>query len=802
MNPYRIAIFMLLCFICISVGYSASDNGNDTNNADNSKIQEINDKISKNAVNSEQDTKQDTKTFNKNNPKNSSRHFIVHELDEFANTVSEINNDNTFNEYTIDLSNNYTDELYPVDYVKFNSGSRKSVVINGNNKIICRLTVGNSYSVTCNNIIIKNHTEDSYFRLANKCCGAIANFGNLTLNNCTFIENAGYDYNPPLDWPEEVFGIGGVIDNEGNLTVTNSVFKKNYAGISGSAIASEGSGNRIILINNTFESNFFMIPSGFTMGTVFAENSDYICIINNSFINNSGDVSSIYIGGSKNVKFDNNKFTGNKGLESIITVNSSHVNLFNLTFFNNTSLKNIIDCYNSTLNLSSIKASLNNGTYFLYNPDNSVINLKNSSISNKMEVFNHNRNNIISSDNYKLENRLNTSITLNRTSLKVNQISVDVNLTNITGKITRGSLIMKLNNKEIYNKNFTGNRIIYTFKDHDLKTVNNLTVIYKTDMLYKSVTKHTIYTRKIINTQTSINHTKVRPKSYVLLNASVTNKDNILVNEGQVVFKINGVTLKDKKNNPYYVNVKNGFAQLKYYVGLMSTKNYTFTAVYKGSINFNTSRENNLLTVHKNKTIMTVVINPSSVVNGRNIEFTAYITRFDGKPVNGGKVAFKLNGITMKDKKGNPVYIPVVNGKANSGTTILPGTSAKTYRISAVYSGTTENFEARTGNYTFNVLKDNINVVLSDSYVIVQKGEKASISGRVLNSENYNTRRNHKIAVKINNKTVLHTLAVNGTFNFTLDTSKVTGLNDVNIIVGENNAYYERRLNIKLFVAK
>lgn len=302
-------------------------------------------------------------------------------------------------------------------------------------------------------------------------------------------------------------------------------------------------------------------------------------------------------------------------------------------------------------------------------------------------------------------------------------------------------------------------------------------------------------------TKTSTNHTYVRPKSYVQLNASVMDDNSEVVNEGQVFFKINDEILKDANNTTYLADVKNGFAQLNYYVGLVPTADYNLTAVYNGSSNYNVSSSDSILTVCKNKTTMDIVINPESVVSGKKMNLTAVFTREDNVTVTGGKVAFKLNHITIKDKKGNPIYARLVDGKASIETSIPVGTSAKTYIISATYSGTTENEETRSKDYQFNVLKDTPNIVLSQENYTVERGELLTINGQILTSDNRTTKRDHKVAVKLNNNTKLQFLASSSVLNFSLKTDDLTN-NEYNltIIIGENGAFKEKRVETKLFV--
>ena len=798
MKKFKILILLLICFSCLTVSFAASDNTNTTvsnNNHQVSKVSDVNttQKVAK--VNS----RVNTTSIKKDNPKNNE--FSVTDANELEKAMNWINTNGTAREYTINLIPN-PDAYYEYLYIPYlGNNHTKSVIINANNNQIDPSGVLNGYSLTLNDLVIKDR---SMGRNVWTTTGYLKNFGNLTLNNCTLISNSAYDYVEPIDdWDIAPFteGIGGALYNEGNLTINNSVFKNNIAGINGSAIMAMGNNSNIVLTNNIFNHNFFGKSTLPTRGAIYIENAQNVLIRNNSFINNMGDTAVFYLKNNTNVILEDNYYYNNKGNDSLITIISSKTNMLNQTFLNNNA-RSIIESRQSEVKLSKIKASNNNGNYFIQNYDNGKVILSQSALNNKMESFNHNKNSMISNDNYKLNKRLNTTITLNRTLLNQNQLFIDVNLTDVSGKVKSGVLTIRLNDKKVYNTNFTGKTIKYYFNKRDLKTVNRLTVTYSdTGELFANRTLNTNFTRNIINTKTSINHTYVRPKANVLLNASVTDVNGKIVNEGVVVFKLNGVTLKDGHNQVYYVNVRNGFAQLNYYVSTLNTKDYTFTAVYKGSINYNTSRTNNILTVHKNKTIISILTNPSSVVNGRNIKFTAYLKRADNKPVNDGKVIFKLNGITIKDKKGKAVSVKVINGQASLTTTIYAGTSAKTYRISAVYSGTTENSEARTINYTFQVLKDDVNVNLAQNTFITKKGQNTKISGQILNSLNQNTKRDHKISIKINNKTVIHTITKNGFFNVTLPTSQLSKYdNNITLVVGENNAYKERRINCKIYI--
>ena len=58
----------------------------------------------------------------------------------------------------------------------------------------------------------------------------------------------------------------------------------------------------------------------------------------------------------------------------------------------------------------------------------------------------------------------------------------------------------------------------------------------------------------------------------------------------------------------------------------------------------------------------------------------------NNKKVTAGKVIFKINGITIKDKKGKAIYVNVSNGKAILTITPNKNYYNKVSNITAVYS--------------------------------------------------------------------------------------------------------------------
>jgi hypothetical protein len=117
--------------------------------------------------------------------------------------------------------------------------------------------------------------------------------------------------------------------------------------------------------------------------------------------------------------------------------------------------------------------------------------------------------------------------------------------------------------------------------------------------------------------------------------------------------------------------------------------NYTPTKAGKIKIiatyNQTLAKAETIFTVNKSDT--TIVINPIKTLADKETSIIANITNEEGNPVTGGKVAFKLNGKTMKDESGKVIYAAVEDGKASI---IYTFTIKDIYsNITAVYSGCT-----------------------------------------------------------------------------------------------------------------
>jgi hypothetical protein len=103
------------------------------------------------------------------------------------------------------------------------------------------------------------------------------------------------------------------------------------------------------------------------------------------------------------------------------------------------------------------------------------------------------------------------------------------------------------------------------------------------------------------------------------------------------------------------------------------------------------------------KAYTTITINEFNATVGKETVISATVLDENGNPVNGGKVAFKVNGKTLKDENGKVIYAQVVNGIASITYLVPDSWAGKNLSISAVYSGSTVFNNSRSEEVKVNV---------------------------------------------------------------------------------------------------
>ena len=210
--------------------------------------------------------------------------------------------------------------------------------------------------------------------------------------------------------------------------------------------------------------------------------------------------------------------------------------------------------------------------------------------------------------------KLSTTVTIDPINAHVgDKINLKATVTDEDGNpVTEGRLVFKVNGKTI--KDANGNIIYATIKD-GIATIENYTVpanwfkiksvlnvVYGGTSTYEQTrTNNTIpmnITKKTATMTMTTNTTTAKPGQTIKITVKITEKD-ANVNEGRVLFKVNGKTMRDNEGYIIYHEVKDGLVTITYTIPENArAQDYTFTCVYGHKL-YNRNDVNSTITVVK-----------------------------------------------------------------------------------------------------------------------------------------------------------------------------------------------------------
>ena len=288
--------------------------------------------------------------------------------------------------------------------------------------------------------------------------------------------------------------------------------------------------------------------------------------------------------------------------------------------------------------------------------------------------------------------KINTQLTLkvsNTTPVNNTPINITVTLKDANNKtLSNQNVTLTVGDKKYNLKTNANATITQTYTPVKIETLT-ITATYNGNSQYTGSTKTTnITVRNKYNTNTVVNSVSGIIGEKLTLKATVTDENNKKVTNGNVIFKINGVTIKDNgklsgSNNPLKVKVVNGVATTTITPDVSMKSAQTITASYVGTDIYNksTSTPANINISPRNATIE-ITTNVKKIKQGQVLTITAKIydttngkkstnlSKFDGE-----YVYFKVNGITLKDENGQMLKVKVVNGMATLNYTVPLGIS-------------------------------------------------------------------------------------------------------------------------------
>ena len=562
-------------------------------------------------------------------------------LDNTTNDVEEIyvlNNNNT-------IRNNHITVYGPSDEIDWYSSpdlaSTLSIAIISSNNIIANNTI-NTYSS------IKKHEHGTIESITIQ--GSYIN--DIYAENNTIINNT---INTITD--EYAFGINLGENIDGNKIINNTIYtrgKKFADGIQPFSSINNFTvtGNKIISIsddladgiviskdkmqgttqNNTIKDNTIEI-TGKTTNGIEIYNSENGIIENNNITVNGNTSNGIIVEGSANLK------------NNTIIINSENGTGILSTSLENSNITNNTIKTNSTYAISLTNANNNN---ILDNGVNSI---------NSDYIYINGENNIIE-NNYPIILKTNITIlpftamiqSYTNTTIKVkDQNNNTVNSGKVIIKIN-GKTLKDNEGKTVYIKVKNGTAI-FNYKIPTSNINSNISAVYSGNDKYLSSRTDNIsmnLTLPADEIKITVEKTPKKGQNTILTATLVSNNNNKL-DEGYVLFKINGITLKDTHNKTLLVNVYNNTAVLNCTLPILNTNNYNITAVY---VNRNYRLENSsIIEVSKVKSNITI-INLETDKNTKKTVINATLTDEYQQPIKvNTKVVIKINGLSIDSFK-------------------------------------------------------------------------------------------------------------------------------------------------------
>lgn len=742
--------------------------------------------------------------------------------------------------------NNKTFKSLNTSFMKI--GSNTAITISNITVIGCNQTSGSVFNNRGNLTIINSSFINN---TAKSEGGAIYNSKNLNVINCTFINNTALK--------------GGVINSHKNLTVTNSIFENSSAtnggvfyiyGTTSSNITNNtinnsnarfagvvfcyGMGNILIQsnnINNTYASMYGGVVLNHGLESVIVEENiienshsqwgsvcvtlDNITIRKNTFNNNSADFGGVLFNWA-DMTIEDNIFSNNKAEIGSCIYNSadSTANITRNEFINNSaedggviynSGKSIINDNTFTNNyvtdtngyvIKSDEDLINEDSeHMLYITNNQFI--KNSDYTRDM-LLNYDRIDAIYNNTY-IGNYLATSITnlddMNSTDKLECNITINLDEKYNT-TINEGNIEIYINNNYIKDIKVEDNNPLISLNGKELETNNNIDLIYTSDD--NSFQRSSISFKANIYKNTQLNMTINNPEynSILEVNTTITDLDENPVTEGYIIYKINGLTLKED-NQTIKTEIKNSTATLNYQLPEnYNCKEYTIEVVYSGSKNYNYTRNTATFNITKVNTTLTVATDKNSCKMDESITITAKINT--DKNINYGVMIFKINKITIKDENNQTIQVPIKNGTAQITFRIPDGWSAKEVNITAVYAY--KNYE-RIENYTY------INITpTTPTFNIINSSiteNTLNISTILTDEYNHTLKGSNTIIVKINSLTIKDKTNMTQYFtstdgvvdiNIELNYNLKKGSYIIELVTGKRNAYDATRKQFNMTV--
>jgi len=267
------------------------------------------------------------------------------------------------------------------------------------------------------------------------------------------------------------------------------------------------------------------------------------------------------------------------------------------------------------------------------------------------------------------------------------------------------------------------------------------------------------------------------------IDAVVRDQNGSLINDGILVFKINGLTLKDENNKGIIAKVTNGTVHLDVKLPFAySAKEYNLTAVYSNKI-YNKATGTNTTTLKAIPTYVNATVTIKDEYSKPVVTGQIY-NKFNNAILEGTAVInIKFDGISYAKK------VKVNNGTFNETLEGIPIYKPGTHKVEVV-SGDTYHYQGVRKTYTTKATKK---YDVNTEFINITRNKTTTrVQARMVDNKNNNVQRNITITIKLNGKSFLVNKKItNGNVDVLIDTSKLSNRNYTLELVSGANTYYK-----------
>ena len=403
-----------------------------------------------------------------------------------------------------------------------------------------------------------------------------------------------------------------------------------------------------------------------------------------------------------------------------------------------------------------------------------------------------------------IEKRLATiTITTNNNTIGNTTINITVKDSTTGQTITNAPIKITLPNGEEINTH-TGPTGSVTIPVNIASGQNKITVTYTGSNTYKPTsTTHNIDVNKLPSKITVTKQTAYIGDT-ITLNANVTDTNGNPLNGGKLVFKLNGITLKDTNDQPIYARVTGGKASINYTIPYTyNAKTYKISATYEGNDQYYGNTSNTpLLNVKQRQATLNIQTNQSVEVD-QTLTINVQINdKKDQTRIVNGYVIFKIDGLTIKDTNNQTIQVAIKDNKAQYTYTVGHEYSARKHTITAVLINNT--YVRSQANNTFNITQTQTQIQLNTPQ---KTNNNIKLTGQLTDAAGHTLSGTNKAIIKINGITLktttgtpqYHTIT-DGQINITLNTTLKNGTHNITLVTGQRGAFTGARNNTTITI--